>query len=96
MEFFLGYILFLMVSFSLFYLIIFSVKASSIYLYKKIKDYFFPIPIIPEHIFDQVLEEASEFVHSKHRPWGYDYLFAEYLEVSAWMLEQKWEELYGK
>ena len=96
MEFFVGYILFLMVSFSLFYLIVFIVKTVSIYTYKKIKDYFFPIPIIPEHIYDQVLEEASEFVHSKHRPWGYDDLFAEYLNISGEMLNKKWEELYGK
>ena len=96
MEFFLGYIFFLIIFFSFFYLTLFSVKTVSVYVYKKIKDYFFPIPSIPEHIIDQVLMDASEFVHSKHRPWGYDYLFAEYLEVSAWMLNKKWEELYGK
>ena len=96
MEYFLGYILFLITTFSLFYISVFSIKALSIYLYKKIKNYFFPTPTLPKHIVDQVLEEASEFVHSKHRPWGYDYLFAEYLEVSAWMLNKRWEELYGK
>ena len=96
MEFFLGYILFLIITFSLFYLFLFTVKALSKYIYRNVKLFFNPPPQLSEEMRDQVLTEAADFVHSKHRPWQLDDMFAEYLEVSAWMLNKKWEELYGK
>ncbi len=65
------------------------------YVYLKIKLFFYPSPQLSEEIIDQVLDEALEFVHSKHRPWGYDDLFAEYLNISGEMLNKRWEELYG-
>lgn len=94
MEFFFGYISFLVLFFSLFYLFLFAVKTLSKYVYLRVKFFFNPIPQLSEEIRDHVLTKAADFVHSKHRPWQLDDMFAEYLEVSAWMLEEKWEELY--
>ena len=96
MIYFLGYILTNIIIFTAFFLFIFGIKNLAIFTYCKIKNYFFPTPAIPEEIYDQVLNEALEFVHSVHRPWGYDDLFAEFLNVSGEMLNNKWEELYGK
>ena len=96
MEFFFGYISFLVLFFSLFYLFLFAVKTLFKYICLKLKLFLNPPPHLSEEIRDQILTKAADFVHSKHRPWQLDDMFAEYLEVSAWMLNKKWEEMYVK
>ena len=50
-------------------------------LYEKAYDYFYPRPALSEEDMTEILHEAAEFVHSKHRPWDYDDGFAEYLSI---------------
>ena len=47
-------------------------------LYEKAYDYLYPRPALSEEEMTEILHEAAEFVHSKHRPWDYDDGFAEY------------------
>ena len=51
------------------------------YLYEKAYNYFYPRPALSEEEMTEILHEAAEFVHSKHRPWDYDDGFAEYLSI---------------
>ena len=50
-------------------------------LYEKAYDYLYPRPALSEEEMTEILHEAAEFVHSKHRPWDYDDGFAEYLSI---------------
>ena len=61
-----------------------------------IKDFFYPTPRLPDQVADRVLREAADFVHSKHRPWDGDDLFAEFLWVGAERINLAWEKMYGK
>ena len=45
---------------------------------------------------NKIYKEASDFVHSKHRPWMYDDTFAEYLALVHELSSKRWDELYGK
>tara|TARA_Y100000768_G_scaffold160973_1_gene120344 strand:- start:644 stop:1012 length:369 start_codon:yes stop_codon:yes gene_type:complete len=62
----------------------------------RIKDFFYPIPRLPEDVRERVLREAADFVRSKHRPWDGDNLFAEYLWVGPERVNLAWEKMYGK
>ena len=62
----------------------------------RIKDFFYPIPRLPEDVRERVLIEAADFVHSKHRPWDGDDLFAEFLWVGPERINLAWEKMYGK
>ena len=70
-------------------------KSICTYLYKIIINYLYQPPSLSKNIKDKVLQDAAEFVHSKHRVGEYEY-FHEYLWVSAERLSNKWEEVYGK
>ena len=61
-----------------------------------LKDYFYPTPKLSEEEANKIYKEASDFVHSKHRPWMYDDTFAEYLALVNEMSEKRWNELYNK
>ena len=67
-----------------------------IFLYEQLKEFFFPTPQIPDDVYEQICKDASDFVWAKHRPWGEDPMFAEYLCLVNDMCIQKWDELYGK
>ena len=96
MEYLLGYIAFVFCFFLVGTLILFAIEKLLVAAFEALKEYFYPTPKLSEEEANKIYKQASDFVHSKHRPWRHDYLFAEYLEVSAWMLNKKWEELYGK
>ena len=64
--------------------------------FDSLKDYFYPTPKLSEEEANKIYKEASDFVHSKHRPWMYDDTFAEYLAVVHEMSQQRWNELYKK
>lgn len=62
----------------------------------RIKDFFYPTPILPEDVRDRILREAADFVRAKHRPWDGDDLFGEYLWVGPERLRLAWRKMYGK
>ena len=62
------------------------------FLYEKAYNYFYPRPALSEEEMTEILHEAAEFVHSKHRPWDYDDGFAEYLGVSSQMINKRLKE----
>ena len=64
--------------------------------YIRIKAYLFPIPVLPDDIREAIYQEAADFVHSVHRCWPLDDLYAEYLNLSGELMNKKWHELYGK
>ena len=53
-------------------IVLYAVEKLIIFLYEQLKDFFFPTPQIPEDVYEQICEEASDFVWAKHRPWGHD------------------------
>ena len=60
-----------------------------------LKEYFYPTPKLSDEEANKIYKEASDFVHSKHRPWMYDDTFAEYLALVHELSSQRWNELYG-
>lgn len=76
-------------------LIFLTLKHICKYFYEIIINYSYQPPRLSKNIKDEILKDAADFVHSKHRVGEYDY-FHEYLWVSAERLSNKWEELYGK
>ena len=64
-------------------------------LFWKVKEFFFPTPKMPEWAYEMILREAAEFVHSKHRPWGNDNLFGEYIWVAHERLCIEWDKAFG-
>ena len=75
-------------------LILFAVEKLLILSFDQLREYFYPTPALPAEVKDQVLKEAGDFVHAKHRVGEDDY-FHEYLWVANERLSMKWEELYG-
>ena len=63
--------------------------------FRALKEYFYPTPKLSEEEANKIYKEASDFVHSKHRPWMYDDTFAEYLAVVHELSTKRWNELYG-
>ena len=64
-------------------------------LFWRMKEFFFPTPTLPHWVQAKVLKEAAEFVHSKHRPWGNDNLFGEYIWVAHERLCIEWDKAFG-
>ena len=60
-----------------------------------LKEYFYPTPKLSDEEANKIYKEASDFVHSKHRPWMYDDTFAEYLAFVNEISVKRWNELYG-
>ena len=65
-----------------------------VFSFEQLKEYFYPTPALSAEAKDQVLQEAANFVHAKHRVGEDDY-FHEYLWVANERLSIKWEEMYG-
>ena len=72
------------------------IKESSFFIYELIKELIYPTPKLSPKEAEKIFQEASDFVHSKHRPWMYDDTFAEYLAVVHEMSEKRWNEIYNK
>ena len=72
----------------------FLIENLSQYVYQNIREYFYSTPLLSAEVKDQVLREAADFVHAKHRVGEDDY-FHEYLWVANERLSIKWEEMYG-
>ena len=53
------------------------------YIFEETKDYLTRprYPVYSQEELDVIYKEASEFVHSKHRPWDLDDGFSEYLWI---------------
>ena len=66
-----------------------------VFSFEQLRKYFYPTPALPAEVKDQVLQEAADFVHAKHRVGEIDDLFQEFLWVSNERLSMKWEEIYG-
>lgn len=74
-------------------LIYYVIKEFLIYLYELIEEFVNPTPKLTKQQMVEIAEEASGFVHAKHRPWIYDDTFAEYLNLVNEMVISKQEEL---
>ena len=72
------------------------VKYLCTFLFDVLRDFFYPTPKLSEEEANKIYKEASDFVHSKHRPWMYDDTFAEYLALVHELSTKRWNELYGK
>ena len=71
MGYLLGYIalfLFLLVG----TLILFAIERLLVVAFEALKEFFYPTPKLSEEEANKIYKEASDFVHSKHRPWMYD------------------------
>jgi len=68
-------------------------KELLIYLYELVKELINPTPKLTEEQIIDIAEQASNFVHSKHRPWMYDDTFTEYLNLVNEMVMSKQKEL---
>ncbi len=75
-------------------LVIFGIEKLVIFLFEQLKEYLYPLPVLPTEIKNRILQEAADFVHAKHRVGEDDY-FHEYLWVANEKLSIKWEEMYG-
>ena len=95
MEYLLGYIAFVFCFFLVGTLILFAVEKLLVAAFEALKEYFYPTPKLSEEEANKIYKEASDFVHSKHRPWMYDDTFAEYLAVVHELSTKRWNELYG-
>ncbi len=94
MEILFGYFAFVCSFFLIGALILFAVEKLLILSFDQLREYFYPTPVLPAEVKAQVLKEAGEFVHAKHRVGEDDY-FHEYLWVANERLSMKWEEMYG-
>lgn len=95
MEYLLGYIAFVFCFFLIGTLILFAIEKLLVIAIKALKEYFYPTPKLSEEEANKIYKEASDFVHSKHRPWMYDDTFAEYLGLVHELSSKRWNELYG-
>ena len=95
MEYLLGYIAFVFCFFLVGTLILFAIEKLLVAVFEAVKEYFYPTPKLSGEEANKIYKEASDFVHSKHRPWMYDDTFAEYLGVFHEMSEKRWNDLYG-
>ena len=96
MEYLIGYIAFVFGFFLIGTLILLGIEKLLVIAFKALKEYFYPTPKLSEEEVNKIYKEASDFVHSKHRPWMYDDTFAEYLALVNEMSEKRWDELYEK
>ena len=81
MEYLLGYIAFVFGFFLIGTLILLGIEKLLVVAFEALKEHFYPTPKLSEEEANKIYKEASDFVHSKHRPWMYDDTFAEYLAV---------------
>lgn len=95
MGYLLGYIAFVFCFFLVGTLILFAIERLLVVAFEALKEFFYPTPKLSEEEANKIYKEASDFVHSKHRPWMYDDTFAEYLAVVNELSTKKWNELYG-
>ena len=95
MEVLFGYLLFVSCFFFIGTLILLAVEKLLVFAFEALKEYFYPTPKLSEEEANKIYKQASDFVHSKHRPWMYDDTFAEYLALVHEMSKQRWNELYG-
>ena len=95
MEYLVGYIAFVFCFFLVGTLILFAVEKLLVAAFEALKEYFYPTPKLSEEEANKIYKEASDFVHSKHRPWMYDDTFAEYLALVHELSSKRWNELYG-
>ena len=77
----LGYIAFIFCFFFVGALVIECISMLSAFAYEKLNEFFFPVKKLSDEEVNEIYKEASDFVHSKHRPWDLDDGFAEYLWV---------------
>ena len=78
----LGYIAFMFCYFFVGTLLIESIGMLIALAYEKLNEFLFPVKKLSDEEVDEIYREASDFVHSKHRPWDFDDGFAEYLWVT--------------
>lgn len=75
-------------------IVLYAVEKLIIFSYEQLEEFFFPIPQMPEAVYEQICKEASDHVWTKHRPWSEDPMFAEYMCLVNDMCIDKWNELY--
>ena len=95
MEYLLGYIAFTFGFFLIGTIVLFAIEKLLVVAFEALKEYFYPTPQLSEEESNKIYKEASDFVHSKHRPWMYDDTFAEYLALVHELSSKRWNELYG-
>ena len=95
MEILFGYFAFVCSFFLIGTLILHTLEKLLVFSFEQLRKYFYPTPALPAEVKDQVLQEAADFVHAKHRVGEIDDLFQEFLWVSNERLSMKWEEIYG-
>ena len=95
MEYLLGYIAFVFGFFLIGTLALFAIEKLLVVAFEALKEYFYPTPKLSEEEANKIYKEASDFVHSKHRPWMYDDTFAEYLCLVNDMCSDKLNKMYG-
>jgi len=95
MEYLLGYMTFVFCFFLVGTIIIFAIEKLLFVTFEASKEFFFPTPRLSEEEANKIYKQASDFVHSKHRPWMYDDTFGEYLAVVNELSIKRWNELYG-
>ena len=95
MEILFGYFAFVCSFFLIGALIVLTLEKLFVFSFEQLKEYFYPTPKLSEEEANKIYKEASDFVHSKHRPWMYDDTFAEYLTIVHEMSKKRWDELYG-
>ena len=78
----LGYIAFMFCFFFVGTLVIECIGMLCTYVYEKLHELFFPVKKLSDEEVNEIYREASDFVHSKHRPWDFDDGFAEFLWVT--------------
>ena len=95
MEYLLGYVAFVLGFFFVGTIIFFAIEKLLVVAFEALKEFLYPTPKLSEEEANKIYKEASDFVHSKHRPWMYDDTFAEYLALVHEMSKKRWDELYG-
>ena len=95
MEYLFGYIAFVFGFFLIGTLVLFAIEKLLVVTFEALKEYFYPTPQLSDEEANKIYKEASDFVHSKHRPWMYDDTFAEYLALVHELSSKRWNELYG-
>ena len=90
-----GYFVFVFCFFLVGTLILFTIEKLLVLAFEALKEYFYPTPKLSEEEANKIYKQASDFVHSKHRPWMYDDTFAEYLALVNELSIKRWNELYG-
>ena len=78
----LGYIAFMFCYFFVGTLLIESIGMLIALAYEKLNEFLFPVKKLSDEEVNEIYREASDFVHSKHRPWDFDDGFAEFLWVA--------------